>query len=155
MTFSLDTMNSKIFIKCYPVETMGKKSSSAKKATREHGRKSTSLDVIFKPCSVAVIGASRKKQTIGNELIHNLIEYEFNGKIFPVNPKVSVIHSMKCYPTVLEIPDEVDLAIIVVPKHFVLKVVDQCGKKGVKGLVVISAGFRETGMKERFLNNVE
>ncbi len=130
---------------------MPRKSRSAKKVKAESIRKDRSLDAIFKPRSVAVIGASRTKQTIGNEIIHNLIEYEFNGKIFPVNPKASVIHSMKCYPTVLDIPDEVDLAIIVVPKKLILKVIDQCGKKGVKGLVVITAGFRETGGKGMLL----
>ncbi len=130
---------------------MGRKSFSAKKAEAESTRKSRSLDAIFKPRALAVIGASRTKQTIGNEIIHNLIEYEFNGKIFPVNPKAAVIHSMKCYPTILEIPDEVDLAIIVVPKQLILKVVDQCGKKGVKGLVIITAGFRETGEKGKLL----
>jgi acetyltransferase len=140
-------MISKMIPKSHSGGTMQRRSRSVKKAKRESTQKIRSLDAIFKPRSLAVIGASRKKQTIGNEIIHNLIEYEFNGKIFPVNPKASVIHSMKCYPTVLNIPDEVDLAVIVVPKELILKVVDQCGKKGVKGLVVITAGFRETGEK--------
>ncbi len=134
-------------LRLYSGGTMGRKVSAQKKKKNAYARKSKSLDFIFKPRSIAVIGASRKKQTIGNEIIHNLIEYEFNGKIFPVNPKASVIHSMKCYPSILDIPDEVDLAIIIVPKHHILKVVDQCGKKGVKGLIVITAGFKETGAK--------
>lgn len=104
-----------------------------------------SLDCIFRPRSVAVIGASSRRQTIGREILHNLIDYEFNGKIFPVNSKAGVIHSIKAYATVLDIPDDVDMAIIAVPKDVVLDVVDQCGRKGVKGLVVISAGFREVG----------
>jgi acetyl coenzyme A synthetase (ADP forming)-like protein len=77
--------------------------------------------------------------------LHNLIDYEFNGKIFPVNPRAGVIHSIKAYSTILDVPDAVDLAIVVVPKDVVAQVVDQCGQKGVKGLVVISAGFREVG----------
>ncbi|MEW5807611.1 MAG: acetate--CoA ligase family protein [Acidobacteriota bacterium] len=104
-----------------------------------------SLDSILRPRSVAVIGASRKKQTIGREIIHNLIEYEFNGKVFPVNPNTPVIHSMKSYPSICDVPDDVDLAIIVVPKEKVLRVVDECGQKGVKGLIVITAGFKEAG----------
>jgi acetyl coenzyme A synthetase (ADP forming)-like protein len=104
-----------------------------------------SLDAIFRPRSIAVIGASRDKTTIGREILHNLIEYEFNGPIFPVNPKSPMVHSLKSYPSVLDIPDPVDLAVVVVRRDMVLNTVDECGKKGVKGLVVITAGFRETG----------
>jgi len=65
--------------------------------------------------------------------------------VFPVNPKASVIHSMKSYSTVLDVPDAVDLAIVIVPKPAVKDVVRQCGQKGVRGIIVISAGFSETG----------
>src|SRR5678816_2682845 len=105
----------------------------------------SSLDALFAPKSVAVIGASTKRGSIGREILHNIIEYEFNGKLFPVNPHAEFIHSIKCYPSVLDIPDVVEMAIIVVPSRDVLGVVRQCGQKGVKGLVVISAGFKETG----------
>ena len=104
-----------------------------------------SLDGIFRPNSIAVIGASTKKGTIGREILHNLIENEFNGKVFPVNPKASVIHSIKCYSTVLDVPDAVDLAIIIVPRDHVKTILEQCGEKGVKGVVVITSGFKETG----------
>jgi acetyltransferase len=104
-----------------------------------------SLDGIFRPKSIAVIGASTRKGTIGREILHNLIENEFNGKVFPVNPKASVIHSIKCYSTILDVPDAVDLAIIVVPRDSVRMILEQCGEKGVKGVVVISSGFKETG----------
>jgi len=103
------------------------------------------LDYIFKPKSIAVIGASRTKGSIGREILHNLIDYGFNGMVFPVNPKADVIHSIKCYHSVLDIPDPVDAAVIVVPKEYALNVIEECGQKGVKGLVVITAGFRETG----------
>ncbi len=103
------------------------------------------LDGIFRPNSVAVIGASTRKGTIGRETLHNILMAEFNGKVFPVNPKAAVIHSIKAYSTVLDVPDPVDLAIIIVPKEFVKDVVRQCGEKGVKGIVVISAGFSEVG----------
>ena len=104
-----------------------------------------SLDCIFRPRSIAVIGASRDKNSIGREILHNLIEDEFNGPVFPVNPKSPMVHSMRAYASVLEIPDPVDLAVIVVPRERVSSVVDECGRKGVKGVVVITAGFKEVG----------
>jgi len=103
------------------------------------------LDAIFRPKSVAVIGASTRPGTIGRETLHNILLAEFNGKVFPVNPKAPVIHSIKAYSTVLDVPDAVDLAIIIVPKDNVAEVARQCGEKGVRGLVVISAGFSEVG----------
>jgi acetyl coenzyme A synthetase (ADP forming)-like protein len=105
----------------------------------------TSLDGIFRPRSIAVIGASTRKGTIGREILHNLIEFEFNGKVFPVNPKATVIHSIKCYSTILDVPDAVDLAIIIVPRDNVRAVLEQCAEKGVKGVVVITSGFKEIG----------
>ncbi len=112
--------------------------------TRRH-----QLDSIFSPASVAIIGASTRKGTIGRETLHNMISSEFNGKVFPVNPKAPVIHSIKAYSTILDVPDAVDLAVIIVPKESVLEVVRQCGQKGVKGLVTISAGFSEVGPEGR------
>ena len=103
------------------------------------------LDKIFKPRSVAVIGATSRPGTIGRELTHNLIAFDFKGKIFPVNPTAQYIHSIKCYPSVLDIPDPVDLAMIVVRRDLVLGIVEECGQKGVGGIVIITAGFRETG----------
>ncbi|HET9708227.1 MAG TPA: acetate--CoA ligase family protein [Gemmatimonadales bacterium] len=104
-----------------------------------------SLDSILKPRSVAVIGASRRSDTIGNEILSNIVKYGFTGAVYPVNPKAASIHSIKAYPSVGDIPDAVDLAVIVVPKEHVLAVAESCGKKGVRGLVVISAGFKEVG----------
>jgi acetate---CoA ligase (ADP-forming) len=103
------------------------------------------LDPILKPRSVAVIGASRRPDTIGHEILANIVKYGFTGAVYPVNPNAPSIHSIKAYPSVAEIPDPVDLAVIVVPKEHVLAVAESCGKKGVRGLVVISAGFREIG----------
>ncbi len=103
------------------------------------------LDAILKPKSIAVVGASRREGSIGREILHQLIEFDFHGKLFPVNPKADFIHSIKAFPTVSSIPDPVDLAIIVVPREGVLGVIDDCGKKGVTGVVVITAGFSETG----------
>jgi acetyltransferase len=103
------------------------------------------LDPIFRPRSVAVIGASRQPASIGRELIRNLIDFEYTGKIFPVNPKAASVASMKCYRRVLDIPDEVDLAVLVVPRGLVPGALRECGRKGVKGIVTITAGFKEVG----------
>jgi acetyltransferase len=104
-----------------------------------------SLDPILKPRSVAIIGASPRAGSIGREVLHNIVDADFNGIVFPVNPKAPYIHSMKAYRSVSEIPDPIDLAFVIVPRDYVLDVVDECGRKGVKGLCVISAGFREVG----------
>jgi len=106
---------------------------------------SRSLDCVFRPRSIAVIGASRRPGSIGREMLRNLLAYEFNGKVFPVNPHAEVISSMKVYRTVLQIHDDIDLAIVVVPQEHVYHALEDCGRRGVKGVVVISAGFREVG----------
>ena len=115
--------------------------SAATAASRDrHG-----LDAIFRPRSVAVIGASRDRRTVGGAIFHNLVSHDFQGPVYPVNPKSGVVQSVRAYPTIREIPDPVDLAVVVVPAAQVLEVVEACGEKGVKGVVVISAGFKETG----------
>jgi acetyl coenzyme A synthetase (ADP forming)-like protein len=105
----------------------------------------TSLDCLFRPRSVAVVGASKRKQTIGREVLHNLMRDEFAGVVYPVNPTSPIVQSMRAFASVEEIDGEVDLAVLVVPGPQVLEVVEGCGKKGVRALVVISAGFGETG----------
>ena len=105
------------------------------------------LDAIFKPSSIAVVGTSRKDGTIGRQILYNLVAYGFNGPVYPVNPNAEYVNSIKCYQNVSSIPDHVDLVVIVVPKESVLAVIDECGEKGVKGIVVISAGFKEIGEK--------
>ena len=103
------------------------------------------LDKIMKPKSIAVIGASTKEHTIGSDIMKRLQEYNFNGKIYPVNPKGGIIEGLQAYTSVMEVPGEVDLAIIVVNAKFVLATIDQCHEKGIKGLCIITAGFKETG----------
>ena len=103
------------------------------------------LDKIMKPKSIAVVGASTKEHTIGSDIMKRLQEYKFNGKIYPVNPKGGIIEGLQAYTTVNEIPGDVDLAIIVVNSKFVLSTIDQCHEKGIKGLCIITAGFKETG----------
>src|SRR5213594_1819989 len=103
------------------------------------------LDAIFSPSSIAIVGASRHRGKIGYEILHNLILNEFQGTVYPVNPKATSVHGIRAYPNVLEIPGPVDLAVITVPAEVALQSVEDCGKKGVKGLIVITAGFREIG----------
>jgi acyl-CoA synthetase (NDP forming) len=91
------------------------------------------------------VGASRSKSSLGYVLVHNLLANEFDGTIYPVNPNAGVIHSLRCYPNVTAIPDPIDLAVVVVPRAVVLPVIEECLAKGARGLVVITAGFRETG----------
>ncbi len=105
----------------------------------------TPLDNIFYPCSIAVIGASSKEGTLSFELIGNLVKYGYKGCIYPVNPKSHSVHSMKAYPNVKSIHEEIDLAVIMVPKELVLQAVDDCHKKKIHSVVVITAGFKETG----------
>lgn len=104
-----------------------------------------SLDAIFSPRAVAVIGASRRQDSIGFSVLHNLVRGYFNGAVYPVNPKADVVHSFRCYPTVQAIPDQVDLAVVVVPRDYVAAAVDDSLAAGVHGLVIITAGFGETG----------
>lgn len=103
------------------------------------------LKLFFNPCAVAVIGASRKRGTIGGEIFHNLLSYGFEGAVYPVNPSARVVQSVPAYSSVEAIPAAVDLAVIVVPATEVIEAAAACARKGVRALVVISAGFSETG----------
>lgn len=103
------------------------------------------LDPIFQPRSIAVIGASRRRDSIGFALLHNLVVNEFQGAIFPINPSAHSIHSLRCYPRLADVPDPVDLAVLAVPRDRIPGVVDECIAHGVRGLVTITAGFSETG----------
>ena len=105
----------------------------------------TILDKIMKPKSIAVSGASTKEHTIGSDIMKRLQEYKFNGKIYPVNPKGGIIEGLQAYTSVLEIPETIDLAIVVVNAKFVLSTIDQCHEKGIKGVCIITAVFKETG----------
>lgn len=103
------------------------------------------LDVFFRPRNVAVIGATEDPAGVGRSLVSNLIQTPFGGSIYPVNPKHSLVLSLPCYPSVREIPAKIDLAVIATPARTVLGIVRECVAAGVKGAIIISAGFRETG----------
>jgi acetyl coenzyme A synthetase (ADP forming)-like protein len=111
----------------------------------DNDRSRPSLDGIFRPRNVAVVGASERKGSIGHEILANLVDYGFQGPVFPVNPTRRVVRSIKAYARVSDIPERVDLAIIAVPRDGVLPVVEDCAAAGVRGLVVITAGFHESG----------
>lgn len=102
------------------------------------------IDAIFNPSSIAVVGASSEEKKVGYSILKNLID-GYNGKIFPVNPGRQEILSLPCYPSVSSIPDKVDLAVIVIPAKIVSEALKDCAKAGVKGVVVITAGFKEVG----------
>lgn len=106
------------------------------------------LEHFFNPHSVAVIGASTKPKNLGNVLLKNMIDGGFLGDIFPINPRAESILGLKAYPSILEVKADVDLAIILVPAPIVIDIIRQCGEKGVKAIVIISAGFSEIGKIE-------
>ncbi|MCY0873863.1 MAG: acetate--CoA ligase family protein [Acidianus infernus] len=103
-----------------------------------------SLDPLFRPKSIAVVGASRNREKIGNIILRNLLS-TYRGKIYPVNNKAEEIEGMKSYKTLKEIPGDVDLAIISVPRQFAVEVMEDAVEKGVKASIVITSGFREVG----------
>jgi acetyl coenzyme A synthetase (ADP forming)-like protein len=103
------------------------------------------LKLFFEPRAVAVIGASRERGTIGGEIFHNLLSFGFKGQVYPVNPAAEAIENVQSFPSIEAVPGPVDLAVIVVPAAKVVEVAAACARKGVKALVVISAGFSETG----------
>ncbi len=137
------TIDRGVYTVDFPVE----ESETSLGAESEHEKRAvaSSLLPLFFPKSVAVIGASTNPASIGGRLFNNLLSEGFTGPLYPVNPAAQVVSSVRAYPSILEVPDEVDLAFVVVPQRHVYQVVDQCGDKGVRGVVVISAGFSEVG----------
>jgi acetate---CoA ligase (ADP-forming) len=119
--------------------------SPAATALLDEDGRATHLDAILRPRSIAVIGASRSTRTIGHQVLANLLEHGFAGTVYPVNPLASSVHSIRAYPSVLEIPEAPDLAVLAVPKERALQAARECAEAGVRGLVVITAGFREVG----------
>jgi len=103
------------------------------------------LNALFRPEGVAVVGASKKREKLGNVILRNMIKSGYGGNVYPINPKESEIEGLKVYPAVSGIGQRVEMAVVVVPAEKVLEVARDCGTAGVKSLVVISAGFKETG----------
>lgn len=105
------------------------------------------LEKIFNPKSIAVVGTNNVKGTVPYDILFNILKTEFTGVVFPVSPGERSICSVKAYKYIIDIPDPVDLAIIVFPSHVCHLALEQCGQKGIKGVVIISAGFKEVGEK--------
>ncbi|MDQ1498079.1 MAG: hypothetical protein QOI86_1419 [Actinomycetota bacterium] len=114
-------------------------------ARREHRAESRSVGRLLAPRSIAVIGAGTGRSGIGHQVFKNLLAGDFQGPVYPVNAKTGHVGGVKAYPSVLDIPDEVDLAIICVPAAAVPEIVEQCAAKQVGGMVMITAGFAEAG----------
>jgi len=103
------------------------------------------LDAIFSPKSLAVVGASTTPGKVGHDIFVNILNGKFTGTLYPVNPKARSVACVKAYPTLSDIPDDIDLAMIILPPHLALKSTQDAIDKGVKGIVIVSAGFREVG----------
>ena len=115
------------------------------------------LEAFFKPNAVAIIGASTSPGKLGYTVLANVIESGFRGNIYPINPKASQIYGYKAYPSVMDLPEVPDLAVVVIPYNYVPNAMRECGEKGIKAVVVISAGFREASVEgmERELEVIE
>ena len=111
------------------------------------------LEMLTEPRGVAVVGASTDPAKLGYQVLNNVIQYGYEGAIYPVNPTATEILGKKAYPSVLECPDPVDLAVLLVPNKAVPGVIEQCGQRGLKGAVIITAGFREVGPAGKALEN--
>jgi acetyltransferase len=102
-----------------------------------------SIESMISPASVAVLGASNRKSSVGDAVMTNIISGGYSGKLYPINPSHDTIHGLKCYKNIVDIEYSVDLAIIITPSNVVPQVLEECGKKGgVKAAVIISAGFK-------------
>ena len=118
------------------------------------------LDSLFKPKAIAIIGASTKELSIGNVIIKNLVHYGYKGKLYPINPKEPEVRGLKAYPTIFDVPGDIDLAHVIIPSKFVPQIIEDCGKKGIKSVIINSAGFSEMGeegekLQKAFLANAK
>nr|WP_221493960.1 GNAT family N-acetyltransferase [Actinomadura coerulea] len=116
---------------------------------REHRAEARSIQRLLFPRSVAVIGASRAEHSVGQTVLRNLLAGDFSGPVYPVHPTAVAVAGVRAYASVLEIPDDVDLAVVAVRADAVHEVVEECAGKGVRGLVVVSSGFGEVGEEGR------
>lgn len=105
------------------------------------------LNNFFNPKSIAVIGASRTPGKVGHDILKNIIRYGYDGAVYPINPTADEILGRKAYPLLQDVPDKIDLAVVVIPSKNVPDVIGQCGAKGINSAIVISAGFRESGIE--------
>ncbi len=109
------------------------------------------LEMFSNPRGVAVVGASPTPGKLGYAVLQNVMQYGYEGQVYPINPKATDILGLRAYPSVMDVPGPIDLAMVFVPAQAVPGVIEECGQKGVRGAVVISAGFREVGREGRQL----
>ncbi len=119
-------------------------------AVRERSADVASMRHVLRPASVAVVGASRRPGSIGRTILHNIITGGFAGAVYPVNPHAAELDGIECLPSAAALPDHVDLAVIAVPAPAVLGVAEECGRRGVKALVVVAAGLTGAARAELF-----
>ena len=122
-----------------------KRSKSADPAHDVLGYERQQLDAIFRPETVAVIGATERPGSVGRTIMWNLVSSPFGGTVFPVNSRRPNVLGIKAYPSVSEVPAKVDLAVVVAPAPAVPEIIGECVETGVEYAIIISAGFRETG----------
>ena len=118
------------------------------------------METILSPKSVAIVGVSSDAQKVGSVLLRNLLEGGYNGKVYPINPKYEELQGRKAYPDILSVEEEIDLVCIALPYQFVEEIVDQCVEKKVKTVLIVTAGFSETGdegreLEERITNKLK
>src|SRR3954471_16415408 len=126
-------------------KTMQATTNKPNQKKKLHPQRNQPLDVFFSPKSVAVIGATENPGSVGRTLLWNLVTSPFGGTVYPVNPKRSSVLGVKAYASISDIPEDVDLAVIVTPPPSIPGLIKKCGENGVRGAIVISAGFKEIG----------
>ncbi len=109
------------------------------------------LEHFFNPSSVAVVGASQNPGKIGYDILHNILRYGYGGAVYPINPKAKEILGQKAYPDLVSVPSDIDLAVVAVPSAAIMNVIEQCGRKKVDSVVIITAGFKEVGHEGAWL----
>ena len=124
-----------------------------KKETTSFEMQRTDISKLLNPRSVAVIGASNNVEKIGYKILKNIVDAGFEGKIFPINPRGGEILRLQAYASILDVPEKIDVAVIVVPARFIPSIIEECVKKEVQGAVIISSGFRDIGPEGAALEN--
>ena len=108
----------------------------------------SNVSAFFLPKSIAVIGASQNPTKLGYKVLYNLVRWGYKGKLYPVNPRYKEVSGLRCYASILDIPDDIDLAIVTIPAEYTPRVMEEIGRKGVKAVIMVTSGFSEVGNVE-------